>query len=125
VPSFNLRRFDTQARVGLALSLLATACLLVTAALILTADAGFKYFSFKDLTVTYGPYRYKLILLSGLVTVILGLSGFGFGLNSAGQRRNDKPGLSWISFFIGAAVMCLAIVMLFFFYKQGQPAMMR
>jgi hypothetical protein len=55
------------------------------------------------------------------VTILLAVSGFGFGLNSAGQRRNDKPALSWISFFMGGTVLCLALVILFFFMRQGQP----
>ncbi|HOB74578.1 MAG TPA: hypothetical protein PKG54_08625 [Phycisphaerae bacterium] len=121
MPNFSLRRYDTQARVGLILSLLAAVCLLTLAALVLNADKGFEQFSFKDLTVVYGPTRYKMVLASGLVTILLAVSGFGFGLNSAGQRRNDKPALSWISFFMGGTVLCLALVILFFFMRQGQP----
>jgi hypothetical protein len=122
VPNFSLRRYDTQARFGLILSLLAAVGLLALTALILSADKGFRYFSFKDLTITFSPSRRMMILGTGLLTALLAVSGFGLGLNSAGQRRNDKPMLSWISFFVGAAVLCMAVVLLFFFMKQGQLA---
>jgi hypothetical protein len=117
---FSLRRYDTQARFGVVLCVLAIGGLLAMAAFILTADQGFKNFSFKDMTVTYGPLRKTLVYASGAVTLLLAVCGFGFGLSSAGQRRNDKPTLSWISFFVGGAVACLALVLLFFFMRQGQ-----
>ena len=114
MPNFSLRRYDTQARLGLWLSLLAAGGLVVMAAII------FRHFNPADRTVVYGPLRKILVLGSGMTTILLSVGGFGFGLNSAGQRRNDKPVLSWIAFFVGAAVCCLAVLLLFFFLKQGQ-----
>lgn len=118
---FSLRRYDTQARFGLLLSILSVGGLLALAALVVSADKGFAYFNTADLTITYGPVRRLAVLATGGMTALLAVSGFGFGLNSAGQRRNDKPMLSWISFFVGGAVLCLALVLLFFFMRQGQP----
>ena len=112
---FNLRRYDTQARFGLLLSLLAAACMGVMI-------AGIWHFSFGDWTPVYGPTRKVGVLASGLVAILLAAGGFGLGLNSAGQRRNDKPNLSWLSFFLGAAVLCLTAILLFFFLTQGQPS---
>jgi hypothetical protein len=114
VPSFSLRRYDTQARVALVLSLLAVVTLAVMAVGI------FRHFNFSTLTPVYGSTRKMAVLLAGMVTILLAAGGFGFGLNSAGQRRNEKATLSWLGFFIGAAVMCLAVILLFFFFKQGQ-----
>jgi hypothetical protein len=54
------------------------------------------------------------------MTMVLAASGFGFGLSSAGQRRNDKPQLSWTGFFIGAAILCLTVVLLFIFRVRGE-----
>ncbi len=121
MPSFSLRRYDTQARFGVILSLLATICLLALAGMVFSADKGFSNFSFSDFTIVYGPTRQKVILAVGFITMLLAVSGFGFGLNSVGQRRNDKPALSWISFLVGGTVLCLALVLLFFFHRQGQP----
>jgi len=91
--------------------------------LVVSADKGFQNFNTSDLTITYGPARRLAILATGGVTALLAVSGFGFGLNSAGQRRNDKPMLSWISFFVGGTVLCLALMLLFFFMRQGQPTL--
>lgn len=112
--NFSLRRYDTQARFGLVLALLSAGSLVVLTFMV------FRHFNTNDFTIIYGPFRKLVVLISGLVTILLAAGGFGFGLNSAGQRRNDKPVLSWIGFFVGAAVFCLAVILLFFFMKQGQ-----
>jgi hypothetical protein len=114
VPNFSLRRYDTQARVGLWLSLLAVLTLAVMIVGI------FQHFSTATMTIYYGQTRKLGVLGLGMVTILLAGAGFGLGLNSAGQRRNDKAKLSWLGFFLGAAVMCLTVILLFFFLKQGQ-----
>ena len=114
MPGFSLRRYDTQAWVGLNFSLASLVGLAGLAVVELQNLRGF--------VIYYGTTRKAIILGIGLLTLLLAVTGFGFGLSSAGQRRNDKPLMSWISFFIGGAVFCLAVVLLFFFYKVGEPA---
>ena len=70
--------------------------------------------------VTYGeggkwlPAYLGAIALSGLLSA----AGFALGWSSAGQRRNQRPGWSWVGFFTGGlvltlnVVLCLAFVML-------------
>ncbi|GMU23085.1 MAG: hypothetical protein AMXMBFR13_31680 [Phycisphaerae bacterium] len=120
MPNFSLRRYDTQARFGMIVSLLSAGTLLVLAGLIFSADKRFQYFDASELTVHYGPTRRIAVLAAGGLTALLAALGFGFGLNSAGQRRNDKPLLSWIGFFVGAGVLCLSLVLLYFFIKRGE-----
>jgi hypothetical protein len=60
------------------------------------------------------------ILLAAAITILLAATGFGFGLSSAGQRRNDKQQLSWIGFFIGAIVLAMTFVALFVFVQRGE-----
>ena len=113
--NFSLRRYDTQARFGLLLSLLAALCMAVMAVGI------FQHFNRSDWTPYYGQTRKLGVLASGMLSLLLAACGFGLGLNSAGQRRNDKPTLSWLGFFLGAGVLCLTVILLIFFLKQGQP----
>lgn len=112
VPKFSLRRFDTQARVGLALAIMAACGLAVLV---------FGVFQHRDgWTPYYGPTRRLAVLGLGMVTLLLAAGGFGLGFNSAGQRRNDKPRLSWLGFFLGATVMCLTLILLCYFILRGQ-----
>jgi hypothetical protein len=112
VLGFNLRRYDEQARFGVILSLASVGSLLVLMFFV------FRHLKWSEWVIYGSPTRQKLIYAAGALTMALATAGFGFGLNSAGQKRNDKPLLSWIGFFVGGAVLCLAIVILFFFYKQ-------
>lgn len=114
MPNFSLRRYDTQARFGLLLSLASVVSLMGLAFIVLQ--------NLQNMVIYYGNTRRAAIYGMGMITLMMAVAGFGFGLNSAGQRRNDKPMLSWISFFIGAVVLCLTVVLLFFFYRQGEPA---
>lgn len=113
---FSLRRFDHQARVGVVLSLASVLPLLAMGYLL----AG--QIDTSSWTFFYGPQRAMAYFGAGLAAMGLAAGGFGFGLNSAGQRRNDKPVLSWIAFFVGGAVFCLAVLLLMFFRLRGESA---
>ncbi len=115
MPKFSLRRYDTQAVVSMILSLVALGGLVILAALLT------RNLNWADKVIVYGNQKYRLlILLIATVTGTLAAAGFGFGANSAGQRRNEKAGLSWVGFFIGAAVMCLTVLVVFFFRSRGE-----
>ncbi len=115
---FSLRRVDTQAQVGV----LASAASVVTF-LGLAGVLGFllrRGLASQDFVFIYGPNGKIAVLGAGAITLGLAAIGFGFGLNSAGQRRNDKQRLSWIGFFVGALVLALTFVALFVFMQRGE-----
>lgn len=114
---FSLRRFDTQARASVVLSLVSLLPLLAMVGFILTSNLDRE-----QLLFYYGARRKIAILGSALMALLLAAGGFGFGLNSAGQRRNDKPQLSWIGFFTGALVLSLTCVLIFLFMSRGEQA---
>jgi hypothetical protein len=114
VANFSLRRYDTQARVSVALSIASCATLVATAFFTL------RYLDWSEYTIYYGPVRRLLILGAGAATLALSLAALGLGLNSAGQRRNDQPKLSWLGFFIGAGVFSFAVILLFLFKFRGE-----
>jgi len=71
--------------------------------------------------VIYYAGNYKLAFLAGTgMTLMLSITGFGLGLNSVGQRRNDKQRMSWIGFFVGAAVFSLTLIIFFLFRARGE-----
>lgn len=117
MPKLSLRRYDVQARISVILSGVSLFFVLVLAALIL------QHLVFKEKVIPYNPktLRMPLIYCTGLAALGLGIAGFGLGLNSAGQRRNDKPTQSWIGFFMGAGAITLALILLFLFKSWGDP----
>jgi hypothetical protein len=119
--SFSLRRYDTQARVSVFVSLASLVSLLAMTVFVFTIDKGFRLIDKSQFVINYGPMRRMLVLATGACTVLLAIIGFGLGLNSAGERRNDKPTLSWIGFFLGAAVLCLAVILFLLFKTRGEP----
>lgn len=111
---FSLRRFETQAQVSVLLSLLSFLPLASLTFFIV------RRFDFKEFIFYYaGPGRMG-VLISAACTLLLATAGFGLGLNSAGQRRNDKQRLSWLGFFIGAVVLALTVVGVFLFVTRGE-----
>ena len=110
---FSLRRYDTQARVSLITSLASV----VTLAGLLAAVI--RRTNFAERVLYYGTRTQVAILAATVVTLMLSTIGFGMGLSSAGQRRNDKQKWSWIGFFVGAGVLCLTLI-IFVFYMQGE-----
>ncbi len=112
---FSLRRYDVQARVSVILSLTSAATLMVLTVFVL------QRMDFGEFVIVYGPLRRIAVMGCTAVTLLLSAIGFGMGLNSVGQRRNDKQGLSWIGFFVGAGVLCLALIVFFLFRIRGEP----
>jgi hypothetical protein len=68
--------------------------------------------------VAYNPRSKYLPILA--VSLMLSVAGGGvgalLGFNSAGQKRNNKSGLSWAGFFSGAGVVTVALCCGVFFY---------
>ena len=114
---FNLRRFDVQARV----SVIASALSLLVAGMMI--PMVFKHFHRESLMIYYSPKtsRELVIFITALVAIAFGVCGCGFGFNSAGQRRNDKQGLSWIGFFLGPGAITVTCLLLsvFWFGKEN------
>ncbi|MGB9624401.1 MAG: hypothetical protein ACPMAQ_06015 [Phycisphaerae bacterium] len=117
IPKLSLRRYDVQARVSVVLSAAALVCVAGLAVLV------FQHLVIREKVIPYNPksLRMPLVYVSGLLALGLGIAGFGLGLNSAGQRRNDKPVHSWIGFFLGAGAITLSIILLFLFKSWGDP----
>lgn len=120
---FSLRRFDTQARVSVYLSAASAVCLIALSGLLFRHPR----LALMENIIPYKPGGAKMILiyLFGALAFGLGAAGFGFGLNSAGQRRNDKPAHSWVGFFLGAGSLTLSLALLFLFRKWGEPLLGR
>jgi hypothetical protein len=104
----------------------AAACvsLLAMTVFVFAIDKGLRLLDRTQYVINYGPVRKLLVFGTGACTLLLAIVGFGLGLNSAGQRRNDKPKLSWIGFFLGAGVLCLALILFIFFRVRGEPVQM-
>jgi hypothetical protein len=115
---FSLSRPDTQARVGALISL--ASCLGLVALAILV----FRHMDWGQWIITYGKGRYQLIGVVGALTILMAAIGFGMGWSSAGQRRNEKPVLSWVGFFVGASVICLAVVLLYVINVRGEQVVL-
>ena len=111
---FSLSRHDTQAKVGAMISLASCVGLAALAFLVL------RHIDWGQWVITYGKTRFQLTLVVGAITILMAAIGFGMGWSSAGQRRNDKQSLSWIGFFVGAAVISLAVILLFVIYMRGE-----
>ncbi len=112
---FSLRRYDTQARVSVIVSLASIVSLMALVVLLC------RNLAWSERVIFYGNPAARLVVYgAAFMTMVLAASGFGLGLNSAGQRRNDKPQLSWTGFFIGAAILCLTVVLLFIFRTRSE-----
>lgn len=111
---FSLRRYDVQARFSVYISTAACLPLLAMMAIM------FRHINIEDLAMIVGPKRKIAVLAAAGVTLLMAAIGFGMGFNSAGQRRNDKPKLSWIGFFISAGVLCITLVLLFLFMVRAE-----
>jgi hypothetical protein len=110
--AFDVKSYEGQARISVLLAVGGAVLALATGALI------WQNFSAADFAVYYRPsgMRYLAILSGGALAVILSVTGFFVGLNSAGQRRNKKDSLAWLGFFLNAAVIILAMSLLVFFW---------
>jgi hypothetical protein len=114
VGKFSLSRHDTQARISAVLAIISCVSLAGLALLV------FRNIDRAQWVIAYGKNRGLMVQAAAAVTILLAGIAFGMGLNSAGQRRNDRPKLSWLGFFIGALVICAALVLLFLFKTRGE-----
>lgn len=115
----SLRRFDVQANY---------ACILSLASVVPCLGAAF--FALRNYRhelgqIVFGTKGYFVPVFLGclLLSIIPGTIGFVLGWNSAGQRRNDKPKLSWIGFFVGGGVLTVNLILLiaFMMLRFRQP----
>ncbi len=111
---FSLRRYEDQARVSLVAALASAVTFVGLLVLVV------RRFSLQELAVFYGQPTRIAILVATAVTALLAVIGFGLGINSVGQRRNEKQGLSWAGFFVAAAVLVLTICVFTFFFLRGE-----
>lgn len=118
VAKFSLRRYDTQATVGMYCALAALLCMVAQVILIT------QYLNTDDWIVLYGPTRRLLVLAATATTIGIAIIGAGLGFNSAGQRRNEKGRQSWIGFFASVLIMCLSFALFLFFWMRGESAVM-
>jgi amino acid transporter len=110
----SLRRYDTQAKWSLWISLLSAVMLIML--------AGLEARNFKpDLKVIvfgkHSPYQW-VVLGTVAVTILLSTVGLLLGINSAGQRRNELQKHSWAGFFIGTGVLSLALILFVAFWEM-------
>lgn len=116
--NLSLRRYDTQAYLSAILAVASLVTLAGQAVLI------FQNLDSSDFTIYYGPTRRLLVLAFTGLTMLVGFIAFSLGLNSAGQRRNDKGQLSWLGFFLSALVLCGAILLFAVFWMRGESVIM-
>lgn len=118
---FSMRRPDTQATVSMILSL--SALFFMVGLAVLTV---FRHFDTENMIMWYARrgMRFPAILACTAIALLLGALGSGFGLNSAGARRNDRNGQSWLGFFAGAVAITGTIILfaMFMILKQDIAA---
>jgi hypothetical protein len=116
VAKFSLRRYETQAAVSVGAAVAAAVMLGGLTFLVM------QHFDFGELALYYGPTRRMVILAATAVTLLVSVIGFGFGINSVGQRRNEQQNRSWLGFFVSAVVFCLTLVVFALFFFRGESA---
>jgi len=116
VAKLSLRRPDTQATASMVLSLSA---LFFSVGLVVIL---FPRFDTDNNIIWYksGGPRHMAVLGCTAISLLLGVLGFGFGLNSAGARRNERNSQSWLGFFAGAAAITLTVILFAAFYLLKQ-----
>ena len=114
---FSLRRYEDQATASVVLAI---------AALILAVPLA--YLVFRNFEAEFGWIWYNprsprrlLVLLFTAMTGGVALLGFGFGLNSLGQRRNTNQNRSWLGFLLGGVAMLAAFLLLACFWLMAKP----
>ena len=107
----SLRRYDVQARYGIVL-----ACASVVPCLGAFGMALRNYNS--DIGhIVYGRSMWMIAFIACVgLALLIGGTGCLLGLNSAGQRRNEKQRWSWIAFFLGGSVTTLGIILAIAFF---------
>jgi len=114
----SLRRFDVQARYAAAMALGSILPMVAAVTIVMRNYNG-------DLRqIVYRQNTYVVALLACLgVSAFLGIVASILGFNSADQRVNDKPKLSWLGFFLGVGVVTLDVLILvaFVMLRLQQP----
>lgn len=107
-----LSAYETQARLSVILAVIGA---VFTAA---TAFAVFQKFDPGVMAVVYAGDSLRFPIIMAGTALAMSASGIGFfiGLNSAGQKRNTKSGLSWVGFFINAVLLTITVCVFIFFY---------
>lgn len=108
--AFDLKSYENQARLSVALAVLAMVAIAGAAILILP-----QYKPEFGIAVRAGR-RFYLILAALGAAFTLSIIGFAFGFHSAGQKRNKMSGLSWAGFFMNAGAITLALSVFVFFW---------
>ena len=108
----NTSQYENQARLSVFLAVVAGLASIAAALLL-----------FRNYKADVGQIVYlaggKFILIFGgaiLVALLAAAAGFLLGFNSAGQKRNTKPQLSWTGFFLNAAMMTLGLSIFVVFF---------
>lgn len=113
----SVRRFDVQAKWSLWFSLASVVTWLGMFVLLARNwDGDISLIKYRS-----GGLFQPVYLICTALTMLLAVFGLALGFNSAGQRRNDRQKLSWTGFFVGTAVLALAIVFLWAFWVLRQP----
>lgn len=102
----SLRRYDVQATYALGASLFSVVPLIGAVVLMLRNWDG-------DLgAVVHGSGGKFLPILAICIALAMLSGGVGLvmGINSAGQRRNERERRSWIGFFLGGAVVTGSLI---------------
>lgn len=107
-----LRRYDVQAGYAFWLAVASVAPFLFAA-----WQAYGRYHPLLG-RIIYGQKGNFLMAFAASVLASLSLSVIGFllGLNSAGQRRNDRSGQSWAGFFVGGTILTFDLILIVAFY---------
>ena len=112
---FSLRRFEDQAKASVVLGIVACVGLVVQAIMV------FRHIDTNEWAIMYGnPTRKYLVMITTAISLLVGVAALGLGYNSAGQRRNEKPQLSWTGFFLGAGVICFAVIFFVVFRTRSE-----
>lgn len=115
MPRLSLRRYDHQAILSVTISALSFLPLLALVWLVL------RNMHWDELIIYYASMSYRLSVLGSVaIALLMGTIGLGLGLNSVGQRRNDRQQLSWIGFFLGALIICLTLVLFVLFWMRSE-----
>jgi len=114
----SLRRFDVQARYAAAT---AVGSILPLAAALMIVMRNYN-FDLRQIVYRQNTYVVALLACLGL-SALAGIAACVLGFNSADQRVNDRPKLSWLGFFLGGGVVTLDLVILvaFFMLRMKQP----
>lgn len=113
----SLRRYDVQAKVSIAMAVVAFLGLCAMGFLIMRRyNPEMKMFIYGSKTL-YAPAIYA----AAAVTMLLSITAAAMGGNSAGQRRNELTRLSWAGFFAGIAVLSITIILFVWFNLNKFP----